>query len=142
VFRRPKDLVTAMTFADPPLNTIVLRKTGAHFMLDGGVDLPVLAELGGIADGSYTIGFQPHHLSLTRTADSAVPISAKVTITEITGSESFIHLDFADVRWVMLAKGVRAFQPDETVTIFLDPRHMMIFDQQGRAVATPDRMAA
>ena len=28
VFRRPVDLVTARTFADPPLNTIVLRKSG------------------------------------------------------------------------------------------------------------------
>ena len=54
------------TFSDPPLNTIVLRKKGASFLLDGGVNLPVPAELAGIADSSYTIGFQPHHLSLTR----------------------------------------------------------------------------
>ena len=27
-------------------------------------NLPVPAELAGIADGRYTIGFQPHHLSL------------------------------------------------------------------------------
>ena len=64
VFRKPNDLVTARTFSDPPLNTIVLRKKGASFLLDGGVNLPVPAELAGIADSSYTIGFQPHHLSL------------------------------------------------------------------------------
>ena len=50
VFRKPNDLVTARTFADPPLNTIVLRKKGASFLLDGGVNLPVPAELAGIAD--------------------------------------------------------------------------------------------
>ncbi len=64
VFRRPDDLVTAKTFSDPPLNTIVLRKSGSSFLLDGGVNLPVPADLAGIADASYTIGFQPHHLSL------------------------------------------------------------------------------
>ena len=43
-----------------------------NFLLDGGVNLPVPAELAGIADASYTIGFQPHHLSLARPNASAV----------------------------------------------------------------------
>jgi glycerol transport system ATP-binding protein len=135
VFRSPNDLVTARTFSDPPLNTIVLRKKGASFQLDGGVNLPVPAELAGIADSSYTIGFQPHHLSPTRPNVSAVPIKAKVSVTEITGSESFVHLDFADVRWVMLTPGVHVFEPDEVIDVFIDPRHMMAFDETGRAVS-------
>ncbi|MCA0058728.1 ABC transporter ATP-binding protein [Mesorhizobium sp. B2-1-3] len=135
VFRKPVDLVTARTFADPPLNTIVLVKNGPDFLLEGGVKLPVPPELVGIADGNYTIGFQPHHLSLERPDASAVPVRAKVTITEITGSESFIHLDFADARWVMLTHGIRDFETDEVVEVFIDPRHIMVFDQHGVAVA-------
>ena len=54
-----------------------------------------------------------------------------MTITEITGSESFVHLDFADARWVMLAPGVHDFEPDETVEVFIDPRHLMVFDATG-----------
>jgi len=137
VFRKPVDLVTARTFADPPLNTIVLAKKGADFLLEGGVKLPVPSELVGIADGNYTIGFQPHHLSLERPNASAVPVRAKVTITEITGSESFIHLDFADVRWVMLTHGIRDFETDEVVEVFIDPRHIIVFDEHGRAVTAP-----
>ncbi|MHA6642387.1 ABC transporter ATP-binding protein [Mesorhizobium sp. A623] len=135
VFRKPVDLVTARTFSDPPLNTIVLAKKGDHFLLDGGVNLPVPAGLTGIADASYTIGFQPHHLSLERPSANAVPVRAKVSITEITGSESFVHLDFADVRWVMLAHGIHTFMPDEMVEVFIDPRHIMVFDAAGQAVA-------
>src|SRR6187397_287289 len=33
VYRQPGTLVTAKTFADPPLNTIVLRKSGSSFLL-------------------------------------------------------------------------------------------------------------
>jgi glycerol transport system ATP-binding protein len=142
VFRKPKDLITARTFSDPPLNTIVLRKKGASFLLDGGVNLPVPAELAGIADSSYTVGFQPHHLSLTRPNAASVSVSAKVSVTEITGSESFVHLDFADVRWVMLAHGVRVFEPDETIEVFIDPRHIMVFDASGRAVSGSTQLAA
>lgn len=137
VFRKPADLVTARTFSDPPLNTIVLAKKGRDFLLEGGVNLPVPAELSGIADAIYTIGFQPHHLSLERPNAAAVPVRAKVTITEITGSESFIHLDFADARWVMLTPGIRDFEPDEVVEVFIDPRHIMVFDEHGRAVSAP-----
>ena len=137
VFRKPVDLVTAKTFADPPLNTIVLAKKGPDFLLEGGVKLPVPAELAGIADANYTIGFQPHHLSLERPNAAAVPVRAKVTITEITGSESFIHLDFADARWVMLTHGIRDFEPDAEVEVFIDPRHIMVFDGNGSAVAAP-----
>ncbi|AZO23709.1 ABC transporter ATP-binding protein [Mesorhizobium sp. M1E.F.Ca.ET.045.02.1.1] len=141
VFRKPADLVTARTFADPPLNSIVLAKKGSDFLLEGGVKLPVPPELLGIPDASYTIGFQPHHLSLERPNASAVPVRAKVTITEITGSESFVHLDFADARWVMLAHGILDFETDDEVEVFIDPRHIMVFDQNGSAV-TASKLAA
>ncbi|TIW00386.1 MAG: ABC transporter ATP-binding protein, partial [Mesorhizobium sp.] len=123
VFRKPVDLVTARTFADPPLNTIVLSKKGADFLLEGGVKLPVPPELAGIANAS------------------AVPVRAKVTITEITGSESFVHLDFADARWVMLAHGILDFETDDEVEVFIDPRHILVFDHNGRAV-TASKLAA
>ncbi|MET3659829.1 ABC transporter ATP-binding protein [Aquamicrobium ahrensii] len=135
VFRKPVDLLTARTFADPPLNTIVLVKNGANFLLDGGISLPVPADVASIADGDYTIGFQPHHLSLERTDAASVPVRAKVSVTEITGSESFVHLDFADARWVMLAHGIHQFQPDEEIEVFIDPRHILVFDAAGRSVA-------
>jgi len=135
VFRKPVDLLTARTFADPPLNTIVLVKKGESFLLDGGISLPVPADIASIADGNYTIGFQPHHLSLERADAASVPVRAKVSVTEITGSESFVHLDFADARWVMLAHGIHQFEPDEEIDVFIDPRHVLVFDAAGRSVA-------
>jgi glycerol transport system ATP-binding protein len=142
VFRRPADLITARTFADPPLNTIVMRKQGGRFVLDGGAELAVPAHLAGVADDVYTVAFQPHHLSLERSAAASVPLKAKVSITEITGSESFVHLDLADVRWVMLAHGIRVFEPDEVVDVYIDARHLMVFDAAGRAVSAPSLRAA
>lgn len=141
VFRSPDDLVTARTFADPPLNTIELPKEGGSFRLDGGVDLPVPANLAGIADATYTIGFQPHHLSLQGQAEGAVAVPARVSVTEITGSESFVHLDFGSARWVMLTPGIRVFEPGEVIDVYIDPRHLMVFDAAGRAVPSERRAA-
>jgi glycerol transport system ATP-binding protein len=62
-------------------------------------------------------------------------------VTEITGSESFVHLNYADARWVMLAHGIRQFEPDEVIEVFIDPRHVMVFDANGRSAA-PSQLAA
>ena len=142
VFRKPNDLITARTFSDPPLNTIVMRKTGGNFTLDGGMTFPVPAHLGDVADGVYTVGFQPHHLSLSPAGAAPVSIRAKVIAMEITGSESFVHLNYADARWVMLTPGIRKFETDDTIEVFLDPQLLLVFDGQGRSVTNHPPLAA
>jgi glycerol transport system ATP-binding protein len=142
VFRRPDDLITAQTFSDPPLNTIVMRKAGGQFLLDDGLLFPVPANLGEIVDAAYTIGFQPHHLSLARTSADSVALRASVTAMEITGSESFVHLRYADANWVMLTPGIQSFVVDQQIEVFLDPTLLLVFDGQGRAVTAATRLAA
>ena len=139
VFRQPADLVTARTFSDPPLNTVELGKSGGAFHLDGGATVPAPESL---ADGRYTIGFQPHHLSLTRAGPAAVAVRARVGVSEITGSETFVHLDHAGQRWVLLAHGIHHLATDEVIEVFIDTRHLMVFDADGRAVAMPAQLMA
>ena len=42
----------------------------------------------------------------------------------------------------MLAPGIHRFEPDERVTVYIDPRHLMVFDQSGRAVRPATALAA
>ena len=134
VYRHPLDLLTARTFADPPLNTIELVKSGGQFLLAGRPILPVPAHLADIADGPVTIGFQPHHLYLDRNDHATTALSAKTLVSEIAGSESFIHLHFAGARWVMLAHGIHDIDPDHELEVFIDTRHLMAFGSDGRAL--------
>ncbi|PJI40639.1 MAG: ABC transporter ATP-binding protein [Rhizobium sp.] len=134
VYRHPLDLLTARTFADPPLNTIELVKSGGQFLLADRPILPVPAHLAAIADGPVTIGFQPHHLYLERNDHATTALSAKTLVSEIAGSESFIHLHFAGARWVMLAHGIHDIDPDYELEVFIDTRHLMAFGSDGRAL--------
>ncbi len=134
VYRRPVDIVTARTFADPPLNTIGLLKTGSQFVLEGKPVLAVPAHLRSLADGPCTVAFQPHHLSFGQPDGSDEPLTVKTAISEITGSESFIHVAFAGARWVMLAPGIHEIEPDAMLKVFVDTRHLMAFGPDGRAV--------
>ncbi|PDT82047.1 ABC transporter ATP-binding protein [Sinorhizobium sp. BJ1] len=134
VYRRPADIITARTFADPPLNTIELVKAGSDFTLEGKPVLSVPAHLAAVSDGPCTVAFQPHHLSFDRPEGSGDPLIVKTAISEIAGSESFIHVGFADARWVMLAPGIHDIEPDATLDVFVDTRHLMAFGPDGRAI--------
>ncbi|MGF1477357.1 MAG: ABC transporter ATP-binding protein [Geminicoccaceae bacterium] len=139
VFRKPVDLITAQTFSDPPMNEIRARKTGSSFELEGGTQVPAPAA---IEDGAYTLGFRPHHLSLEAEGDASVALNAHVTVTEITGSESFVHLDHGGRDWVMLTQGIHDIEPDRTLEVHLDTRHLLVFDDAGRNVSHGERLAA
>ena len=135
VYRNPFDLVTAKTFADPPLNFIEVVKAGDAFQRQDATMLPVPAHLAGMPDGPVTIAFHPHHLGLSPQTPAAARLQARTQISEITGSESFVHLDFDGVRWVMLAHGIHNIDPDTEVDVYLDTRHVMAFGTDGRAIA-------
>ena len=142
VFRRPRDLQTAATFSDPPLNTLEVVKRDAVFEAGGGVAVPVSPALGRIPNGRYVLAHRPHHLSSTPGAGT-VAIPARVTVTEITGSESFVHLDRQGTAWTMLEPGVRAPEEGAEITVHLDPARVLVFDEDGRAVgADEERIAA
>jgi len=127
VFKRPLDLITARTFADPPLNTIAATKTGGRFLVAGmSVPAPDLP------DGDYILGIRPHHVSLD---GDGPPIPATVTVTEITGSESYIHLEVAGSPWVMLTQGVQDLESRAKVTLRIDLKHLIIFSSSGEALA-------
>ena len=143
VYRHPTDINSAITFSDPPLNTIGARKAGHRFELDGGASVPVPAKFAGFADGPCTIGFRAHHLALKPQAVNAAPLAAKVRVTEITGSESFVHLDHAGRGFVLLAHGIHSLDAGEEIEIWLDTAHIHLFDSSGKAVeAQPGAKAA
>ena len=62
---------------------------------------------------------------------------ATVTVTEITGSESFVHLTRDGSNWVAVLHGVHEFEPGQTLDAVLDPNDVFVFDAAGRLVAAP-----
>ena len=133
VFRAPADLRTAATFSDPPLNVMDVVKRDGSFEAGRGVHIDVPAHIGHIPNGRYTLAHRPHHLSL-RAAPGTVPLRATVTVTELTGSESFVHLDRAGEDWTMLTHGIHDLTEGDEIDVHLDPKRLLVFDDAGRAV--------
>ncbi len=141
VFKKPDNLITAQIFSDPPLNQLPVTKLNNTMLFKSHVDIPLLGKLPDLPDDDYTIAFQPNHLSLERQSERNIEVKAKVAVTEITGSESYIHVDIAGLRWVVLAPGIHNVDIDTTIEVFLDPSKFYVFDKNDRLVVTPENIS-
>lgn len=135
VYRQPQDATTARVFSDPPMNFVEVRKTGQMMELGGGVTAPVAAAFANLPDGPYVAGFRANHLFLNRHSPAAIEFRPTVHVTEITGSETFIHVMNGADRWVGLVEGVQMLEPGDQISIWLDPAHVYLFDADGRLAA-------
>ncbi len=141
VYNRPADLITAVTFSDPPMNLVPMVKAGAQFSFAGrSVAAPAGAE--SLADGPYRVGIRPHHLLLHSPEGACLEARAAVSTTEITGSESFVHVESEGERWVALTHGVHRVEVGDTISVYLDPASFYVFDDADRLVAAPAARAA
>jgi glycerol transport system ATP-binding protein len=136
VYRRPRDLITANAFSDPPLNTMPVQKSGRDLRLPTG-PVPATGTLAGLGDGGYTIGLRPDQLALKRPAGDAIAFQGKVAVSEITGSESYVHVDIGALRWVALARGVHELEPGTALDVYVDPARLFVFHQDGALAAAP-----
>ena len=133
VYRRPVDLTTARVFSDPPMNVLPVEVARGRVRA-GGEERPASGPLAGLPDGGYRVGFRANHVLLERPAPTALEFRATVVGTEITGAETFLHLDHEGERWVGLVGGVRALVPGEAVTAWVEPSRLVVFDGTGRRV--------
>ncbi|MCR9113167.1 MAG: ABC transporter ATP-binding protein [Rhodobacteraceae bacterium] len=135
VYRRPADAITARVFSDPPMNFLPIAKTGQKLMFGDGQSAPAAGALADLPDGRYTAGFRPNHLEITQHTGDAMQFTAQLAVTEITGSETFVHLDHHGDRWVGLIHGVHDLELGRDLPVWLDPAHVYIFGEDGALVA-------
>ena len=133
VFRKPHDLATAKAFSDPPLNMLRLKRTKKGFEGEQGLSLQ-LPPFQNVPVGEYILGFRPHHLQIQSNGKDILKLSGEVTVTEITGSESFIHLRWAEHDWVAHTQGVMHFPPGENLDLFVSASNCLLFDDQEQLV--------
>ena len=135
VYRRPVNATTARVFSDPPMNFLSVTKEGPRMSFGDGQSVPTPAGLEGQPNGTYTAGFRPNHLELKPKTAEAMAFYTTLSVTEITGSETFVHLDHHGQRWVGLVHGVQSLTPGQPLEVFLDPTHVYIFGKDGMLVS-------
>ena len=134
VYRRPVDATTARVFSDPPMNFLKIVKEGDRLRFGDGQTALASGPIAALPDGRYTAGFRPNHLEIRQHSPQAMQFVTRLTVTELTGSETFVHLDHFGDRWVGLIHGVHDLRLGERLDVWLDPRHVYVFAEDGRLV--------
>jgi glycerol transport system ATP-binding protein len=135
VYRNPNDATTARVFSDPPMNFLKVRKAGSTMSFADGQTAPAVKQMATMPDGIYWAGFRPNHVELYRKVPGAMEFNTKLSVTEITGSETFVHLDHHGEPWVGLIHGVQNLRIGQDLKVYLDTDHAYIFAEDGKLVA-------
>src|SRR3984957_3742812 len=93
VYRRPENIEAARVFSDPPLNELVIEKRGPLVTLESGRNLPLVGALTRLPDGVYQLGFRADAVAIGDGKSQGFNFPGEVKVTELSGSESFVHVD-------------------------------------------------
>ena len=135
VYRQPVDATTARVFSDPPMNFLKIEKSGDRLKFGDGQSARAKGSLAELPDGHYTAGFRPNHVEIEPHVEVEMEFHTRLSVFEITGSETFVHLDHEGERWVGLVHGVRDLEIGAPVTVYLDPAHVYVFGEDGALIA-------
>jgi glycerol transport system ATP-binding protein len=139
VYHRPTHIDSARVFSDPPLNEIAATKQNDSLRLADNLAVPAVGVLAKIPDGIYTLGFRGDMARLETPWQASVSLPGRVTLAEISGSESFVHVETALGTFVSVERGVSTRQPEQSVVLHVDAARMFAFDRDGRPIAVgPD----
>lgn len=138
VYRYPDNFAAASIFSDPPLNVARVIKKDRRLRApagdDNALDFPALGYLADIPDGDYSLAFRAHHLSDEKPDDTAITVTGRIQVAEITGSECFVHLRVGDHDWVMQTTTIKESNIGSELNCYLQPRHIMVFDRDKNLV--------
>jgi glycerol transport system ATP-binding protein len=128
VYAHPGTTRAAEVVSDPPINLIGMEVSGGQLRLDRLADLPARALGRDLPAGRYTLGLRAH--SIRQGGD----LSARVSLTEVSGSETVTHLQAAGQALVMLERTVTNHALGTTIALSLDLGEALVFDAQGRLI--------
>lgn len=135
VFRRPKSIRVARAFSDPPMNLIAGSAATLGVTLASSVSISVPLPAG--STSSLTIGIRASALRVHgRDGDVALP--GKVELAEISGSDTFLHVETAIGEMVAQLTGVHVFHLGSSITLYLNPAQVYVFDAVGDLLVAPE----
>jgi len=131
VFNAPATIRCAKIINDPPINIFEGAIDNGDIQLQGGVRVPLPSHLAHLSPGAYCFGL--------RTADLCLggDIGSTVELSEISGSQTILHLSGDIGDFILYQGGVSQHAIGSTVSVSLDSHRMYAFSVGGDLIAAP-----
>ena len=132
VFHRPQSIRVARAFSDPPMNLIKAQAAAGGVVLPSGLvlGLALPPAFTGAGDQALTVGIRASALRVqARPGD--VSLAGSVELAEISGSDTFVHVETPIGELVAQLTGVHAFTLGAPITLHLSTAQVYLFDARG-----------
>jgi glycerol transport system ATP-binding protein len=134
VFHRPRSIRVARAFSDPPMNLLAGTAAFLGVTLASGLNLAL--PLPTSRSEALTVGVRASALRVQQ-RDGDVTLPGKVELAEISGSDTFVHVDTAVGELVAQLSGVHQFKLGAPITLALSPTQVYVFDASGELLVAP-----
>ncbi|MBU0652723.1 MAG: ABC transporter ATP-binding protein [Proteobacteria bacterium] len=131
VFNAPAMIRCAEIIYNPPMNIFNGAIQRGEILLQGGVRLPVPWHMGHLPEGTYRFGLSTADISIGGN------IGAEVELSEISGSQTILHLRGAIGSFIVYEAGVYHYSMGSTVQVGLDPGRIFTFAVDGKLISAP-----
>ncbi len=137
VYHNPSTTRVAEVFSDPPINYLKGSVEQGRAVLGGDISFDLNGHMSGLAAGSFRFGMRSNHLFLKPSGPQDTEILGRVELSEINGSETFIHIKHADTPLVIQDQGVHQIKIGSTIKVYVNPARFFVYDRDGVLVASP-----
>jgi glycerol transport system ATP-binding protein len=131
VYHRPNHIESARVFSDPPLNEMAVTKRQGIVRFGDFHTAAPSGVLATVPDGEYTLAFRADIVTLAAPWGTSLSFPGRVALAEISGSESFVHVESALGTLVCVEPGVSRRQPGQSADLHVDATRVFVFDRAG-----------
>jgi len=137
VFLNPATTEVARVFSDPPINFMSGTIDSDKVQIGTGLSFAPTEAMKGLGAGNYTFGIRSSQLNLDKGSDEDACINGEINLTEINGSETFIHLTYCDESLVAQENGVQSHEVGDKISVYAHPTAFYVFNEAGNLVVSP-----
>ena len=138
VYSAPATTHVSQVFSDPPMNEISGQMRDGQVLFGDQAVCEIPEHLASLGDGDYIFGLRPEHIDIFQQGEHVSRMDSKVDVTEISGSETFIHFVYHDHPWVAVEEGVVRMNPGDDVSFGFNPGRLFLFDSEGALIVSPE----
>ncbi|MBS3804904.1 MAG: ABC transporter ATP-binding protein [Oleiphilaceae bacterium] len=138
VYRTPIDVEAAELFSEPPINMLDGKISDTEVTFGGYINHDLTGPIKDLAPGDYQFGIRPSHISLVPQNEDDLELSMRVGLSDISGSETFMHVDNEHFELVLQLMGVHQYHTDAPVKVYLPISKLFVFGRDGNLVHAPE----
>ena len=132
VYENPNSTKVSQITNDPAMNLFEGTVGEGKIILSPEIQFDSPKHFKGLPEGTYTFGLRAVAITL---GEIGFPFA--IELSEISGSETFLHLKHNEINLVGLLDSVQSFSIGEKVTVKFDISHLYAFSTDGSLKSSP-----